>query len=132
MNVPGSLKRRCRTSGWAVLLLLPTLCATAATITNTDRNLNIRVDDAREYDGGTRLLYHTMPDITQAHVSEKCATNFYTVDLKPGLVNAQPQALAENYCAYTGFSGTITDSGDAVIVANNRVETWRPGIGNIG
>lgn len=132
MNVPGSLKSHSLISCWALLLLLPPLSATAATITNTDRNLNIRVDDAREYDGGTRLLYHTMPDITQAHVSEKCATNFYIVDLKPGLTNVQPQALAENYCAHIGFSGTITDSGDVVIVANDRVETWRPGTGNIG
>lgn len=115
------------------MALTPSLnWAAGRVVVNADRNLNIVVQDAFATASGTRLLYYTIPDISQPHVREKCAANYYVLDLKPGLTGADPQLLAENYCSHFGMTGRILSNGDVVIVAGDRVETWRAGQGKLG
>lgn len=118
-------------------LLLPVLAAAAAwageiSVANGDRNLLINVQDALPDDRGTRLLFYTSPDRTQAHVRENCTANFYVLDLQPGLPAAEPRLLAGNFCGAFGMSGTLLSGGDVLIVAGDRVETWRDGSGKVG
>lgn len=113
----------------AVVVAAPGARAAGVTVTNADRNLLIRVQDALVADNGTRLLYYTTPDITQAHAGERCAANFYVLALRPGLEGPTPQLLAGDFCGHFGMSGTFLDNGDVLLVAGDRVETWRPGAG---
>jgi hypothetical protein len=115
----------------AVAVAPPCARAAGTTVTNADRNLLIRVQDALPVDGGTRLLYVTSPDITQAHAGEPCTANFYVLDLRPGLPAAAPKRLAGDFCGYFGMSGTFLESGDVLLVAGDRVETRRPGAGKV-
>jgi hypothetical protein len=116
----------------AVLALAPPASLAAGlTVANTGPNLIIRMQDALPGNGGTRVLYDTVPDVTQARAHERCAANFYVLDLRPGLPEATPRLLARDFCGSFGMSGTLLENGDVVLVAGDRVETWRPGAGKV-
>lgn len=131
----GTFPRRFLATGVALMLSLavfpPPIWSAETIVTNQDRNLRIWMQDALVDGKVTRLLYHTAPDIEQRHAGEKCTANFYVLELHPGLAQTQPKLLAENYCSYFGMSGTLLANGDVLIVAGDRVETWRPDIGKI-
>jgi len=120
------------TSSLLLLIAAPTaIRAAGITLTSTDRNLGIQIQDALPGDRGTRLLYRTSPDEAQAHVRDRCTANFYLLDLQPGLPAASPQLLAENFCGYGLMSGTLLANGDVLIIAGDQVESWRPGSGKV-
>ena len=98
MKDPSLCVRAILSAGGLLLLILgPTAIWAAGTIvTNPDRNLMIGVQDALPDDQGTRLLYYTSPGASQAHVREECSSNFYLLDLQPGLSGVKPQLLTEN------------------------------------
>ena len=122
-------------TGWALILalaaLVPTVWAAGITITNQDRNKHIDVRDARIDGSRTTLLYSTRPVRGQAHMGEKCAMNFYLLELKQGLSHAQPNLLTENYCASVTLSGTLLANKDVLIIDSKQVETWRLGTGQV-
>ncbi len=118
---------------WLTLLAVsaPAGWAAGFTVVNSDRNKNIEIYDAITDGSVTTLLYATRPSVDQGHASQDCVVNLYLLELHPGLVDTQPQNLAENYCAFFGMSGTLLDNGDVRITAGARVETWRPGTGKL-
>jgi hypothetical protein len=122
-------------TGWALTLalaaLVPPVWAAGITITNEDRNKRIDVRDARIDGSRTTLLYSTRPVRGQAHMSEKCAMNFYLLELQQGLSHAQPNLLTENYCASGALSGTLLANNDVLITDGKQIETWRLGAGQV-
>jgi len=119
-----------------LVLLVPVLTqlpanAAGITVENTDRNNRIEIVDARPVDSGSWILYATQPELGQAHQAEPCAVNIYLLKLKPGLGQAQPELLAENYCHRFGMTGRVLADGDVLIIAGERVENWRPGAGKV-
>jgi hypothetical protein len=129
--------RQRRMMRYALPILILAAClfnesrAAGTIISNDDRNATIDVQDAMARGSGTQLLYFTRPDRSQAHFKEKCTINIHVLDLSPGLQETSKSLLAENFCSYFGMFGKLLANGDAVIVAGDRVETWRRGAGKV-
>jgi len=98
-------------------------------VTNQDRNLVIRVQDAIVDGDRTKIAFDTTPDITQAHAAEACAANVYVIDATPGLPASRPLLTTENFCGRSAMLVRLLTNGDVVVIAGDRVERWTPGRG---
>jgi len=101
-------------------------------VDNEDRNKLIEILDVTGGGSEATVLYSTRPQSGQPHSSERCTTNFYLLNLSPGLSGVRPSLLAENQCTHGFGNAHLLANGDMVLVAGDQVETWRLGKGKIG
>ena len=102
-------------------------------IVDIDRNFFVQAIDWVETGSATRVLVLTYPGTDQPHISEGCTANFYSLEVHPGLKNSRLLPLATNYCGHRlDQSGRILENGDALLLIDDRIETFRPGRGRIG
>ncbi len=137
MQWPGNPRMRRRRFILVVLsalLFAPAISARAAsnTIVPDDRNHGLSVQDALTRGARSTLLYYTHPVRGQAHQSEECTANFYTVGLRRGLDSVTPRLIAENFCGRFGMVGTVLNNADIMIIARQRVEFWHKDVGKVG
>ncbi len=114
------------------LLTINTVAADTNYVVGIDRNYFVRAIDWVDTGPETRVLVLTYPSTDQPHIREGCTVNFYSLALRPGLESMQLVPLVENYCGHRlEESGRLLANGDAVLLMDDRVETFRPGTGRI-
>lgn len=130
----------CRRIGKALVTLVAgallqfAAIATASTdyAVNIDRNFFVRAIDWTVTGAGASVLVLTYPALNQPHIREGCTVNFYVLEVTPSLETTELRRVAENYCGHRlDESGRLLDTGDVVLLIDDRVETWRPGVGQV-
>lgn len=97
------------------------------TLIPDDSNSRITVENAIVKDDETTLLFFTSPDLGDPNSGKPCALNFYSLALRPGLPETGARAVAKGVCGGLLSHGGLLENGDALILADLRLERWRAG-----
>jgi hypothetical protein len=115
-------------------ILAPLLLASApygqadsAAFPSPDSNSRVVVENAVVKGNETTVLFYTHPDLGDPLSGKPCPLNFYTAKLRPGLVDARANPVAQGVCGNATVEGRLLDNGDVLIVAMDRLERWRGG-----
>jgi hypothetical protein len=101
--------------------------AASNTVLAPDSNSRITVENAVVNGATTTVLFWTHPDLGDPGMGEECPLNFYTLELQPGLPDAQPRQVAGKVCGNGLSRARLASTGDLSIVAGGRLEQWRGG-----
>ncbi len=96
-------------------------------LTPSDTNSRITVENAVVNGNETTIFFLTWPDLGDPNSGKDCGLNYYSATFKPGLPSARADVVAKGVCSGLLQKSRLLDSGDALIIARDRLEQWRAG-----
>jgi hypothetical protein len=94
-----------------------------------DSNSRLEVKNAVVHGDETTILFWSWPDRGDPDFRNSCATNYYTVTLRPGLPDLEPRLMAKGACAGRSslLHGGLLADGTGRFIVEDRLEQWRDG-----
>jgi hypothetical protein len=96
-------------------------------LTPNDSNSRVTVENAVVSGNDTIIFFLTWPDLGDPNSGKECGLNYYSVNLRAGLPTAAANVVARNVCTGLLQKSGLLNNGEALIVANDRLERWRAG-----